>query len=135
MTESREWEQIDARLRNVSESIVAMETSLKILEGMVEMMNTALFRGNGKPSLSTRLEMLEFKITEHSALVSEYKAYIMTSAKHRDEAIKALGVTRDAPKESGALIVIERWKAVVAIVTAICASPVILAIIEKLFKP
>jgi len=51
-----ELSQLDERLREVAESLAAIGTSVKTLEGQVTTMNKALFQGNGHPSLMTQVE-------------------------------------------------------------------------------
>ena len=101
-----ELNQLDERLREVSEGVVAIKTSLQILEGTVSMMNRALFQGNGKPSLMTRVEMLEQKSKPNTEKNDDQRT----------------------------LIVVERWKAITAIVTALLASPVLIAIVAALLN-
>ena len=54
-----ELSQLDERLREVAESLAAIGTSVKTLEGQVTTMNKALFQSNSHPSLMTRAEVLD----------------------------------------------------------------------------
>jgi hypothetical protein len=71
------------------------------------------------------VEMLEQAQIGFAAQRKDYKAIILTSSSKREEAAKALA----QPEDRRTLIVIERWKAVTAIVTALVASPVLIAIV------
>jgi hypothetical protein len=123
-------EQLDERLREVGESIASIKTSLQVLEGTVGMMNKALFQGNGKPSLMTRVEMLEQAQIGFAAQCKDCKAIILTSSNRREDAAEAVAQTENRRT----LIVIERWKAITAIVTALVASPVLISIVAALLN-
>src|SRR5512135_2768207 len=69
-----ELSQLDERLREVAESLAAIGTSVKTLEGQVTTMNKALFQGNGHPSLMTRVEVLELGQTSFAKQCSDCKA-------------------------------------------------------------
>ena len=117
-----ELSQLDERLREVAESLAAIGTSVKTLEGQMGTMNKALFQGNGHPSLMTRVEVLELGQTSFAKQCSDCKAIVLTGSKSEDA------------EEQRTLIVVERWKAITAIVTAALASPVIIAVLAALLK-
>ncbi len=118
MASGEQLEHLDERLRELGEGMAAIRTTLQILESTTAMMNKALFQGNGKPSLMTRVEMLEQAQMGFAAQCKDCKAIILANS-------KADGKT---------LIVVERWKAITAIVTAALASPVIIAVLATLLK-
>jgi hypothetical protein len=96
----------------VGESIASIKTSLQVLEGTVGLMSKALFQGNGRPSLMTRVEMLEQAQIGFAAQCKECKAIILTSSNRREDAAEAVVQTEDRRT----LIVAQRehWKAVTA---------------------